>query len=49
MLVVMMCIPVVCLARLQLLNQLKDQFEGSVKLVFQPGEEKLPGGASVND
>lgn len=30
-----------------ILNQLKDQFEGTVKLVFQPGEEKLPGGASL--
>lgn len=31
----------------KILNQLKDDFEGSIKLVFQPGEEKLPGGASV--
>jgi amidohydrolase len=31
----------------KILNELKDQFEGSVKLIFQPGEEKLPGGASV--
>ncbi len=30
-----------------ILNQLKDQFEGTIKLVFQPGEEKLPGGASI--
>lgn len=30
-----------------ILNQYKDQFEGTVKLIFQPGEEKLPGGASV--
>jgi amidohydrolase len=30
-----------------ILNQIKDQFEGTVKLVFQPGEEKLPGGASL--
>lgn len=30
-----------------ILNGLKDQFEGTVKLVFQPGEEKLPGGASL--
>lgn len=29
------------------LNQLKDEFEGSVKLIFQPGEEKIPGGASL--
>ena len=31
----------------QILYQLKDQFEGSIKLIFQPGEEKLPGGASL--
>jgi amidohydrolase len=30
-----------------ILNQLKGEFEGTVKLVFQPGEEKLPGGASL--
>ena len=30
-----------------ILNELKDQFEGTVKLVFQPGEELLPGGASL--
>ncbi|MBO5957838.1 MAG: amidohydrolase [Bacteroidales bacterium] len=30
-----------------ILNQLKDDFEGTIKLIFQPGEEKLPGGASV--
>jgi amidohydrolase len=31
----------------RILNQIKDQFEGTVKLVFQPGEEKNPGGASL--
>ena len=31
----------------KILNQMKDEFEGTIKLVFQPGEEKLPGGASV--
>ncbi len=31
----------------KILNQLKDEFEGTIKLIFQPGEEKLPGGASV--
>ncbi len=31
----------------KILTELKDQFEGSVKLIFQPGEEKLPGGASL--
>jgi len=30
----------------KILNEIKDQFEGSVKLLFQPGEEKNPGGAS---
>ena len=30
-----------------ILNQLKYEFEGTIKLIFQPGEEKLPGGASV--
>ena len=31
----------------KILNQLKGDFEGTIKLVFQPGEEKLPGGASL--
>lgn len=31
----------------KILNQMKDDFEGTIKLVFQPGEEKLPGGASI--
>ncbi len=31
----------------RILQQLKDEFEGTVKLIFQPGEEKLPGGASI--
>lgn len=31
----------------RILQSLKDEFEGSVKLVFQPGEEKNPGGASL--
>lgn len=30
-----------------ILNRLKDQFEGTVKIMFQPGEEVLPGGASL--
>ena len=30
-----------------ILNQLRDQFEGTVQLVFQPAEEVLPGGASL--
>lgn len=31
----------------KILHELRDQFEGSVKLIFQPGEEKNPGGASL--
>ena len=30
-----------------ILNQLKDEFEGTIKLIFQPGEELIPGGASL--
>jgi amidohydrolase len=30
----------------KILNELKDQFEGTIKLIFQPGEEVAPGGAS---
>lgn len=31
----------------KILSDLKDEWEGSVKLIFQPGEEKNPGGASL--
>ncbi|HRP44869.1 MAG TPA: M20 family metallopeptidase [Ginsengibacter sp.] len=31
----------------RILVQLRDEFEGTVKLIFQPGEEKNPGGASL--
>lgn len=31
----------------QLLNEVKDHFEGTIKLIFQPAEERLPGGASI--
>ncbi len=31
----------------RILTDLKDEFEGTVKLVFQPGEELAPGGASM--
>lgn len=31
----------------KILHELKDEWEGSVKLIFQPGEEKNPGGASL--
>lgn len=30
----------------KILHTLKDQFEGTVRFLFQPGEEKNPGGAS---
>jgi hippurate hydrolase len=31
----------------QVLNAIRDKFEGTVLLVFQPGEEKAPGGARL--
>ncbi len=31
----------------RLLHELRDAWEGTVKLIFQPGEEKAPGGASL--
>ncbi|WP_044172600.1 M20 metallopeptidase family protein [Flectobacillus major] len=31
----------------KILQNLKEEFEGTVKLVFQPAEEKAPGGASI--
>jgi amidohydrolase len=31
----------------KILHELRDQFEGTAKLIFQPGEEKIPGGASL--
>jgi len=30
----------------RILNELKNEWEGTIKLIFQPGEEKNPGGAS---
>jgi len=30
-----------------IINQLKNEFGGTVKLIFQPAEELLPGGASI--
>ncbi len=30
-----------------ILNQLKAEFEGTIKIMFQPGEEVLPGGSSL--
>lgn len=31
----------------KILSELKEEWEGTVKLIFQPGEEKNPGGASL--
>jgi len=31
----------------KILHTLRDEWEGTVKLIFQPGEEKNPGGASL--
>ena len=33
------------LGALKILNLLKSQWEGSIKFIFQPAEERLPGGA----
>lgn len=35
------------LGAIKILNEMKDQFKGKVKVIFQPGEERLPGGASL--
>jgi len=35
------------LGAIKILNDLKDYWGGTVKCIFQPGEEKLPGGASL--
>jgi amidohydrolase len=37
----------VLLGAAKILRELKDEWEGSVKLIFQPGEERNPGGASL--
>ena len=31
----------------KMLTELKDEFEGTIKCIFQPAEEKAPGGASI--
>jgi amidohydrolase len=31
----------------KILSHVKNDFEGTIKFIFQPGEEKLPGGASL--
>lgn len=35
------------LGAIYILNNTKDDWSGIVKFIFQPGEEKLPGGASI--
>jgi amidohydrolase len=35
------------LGAIRVLNQLKDQITGEVMFIFQPGEEKIPGGAKL--
>ena len=37
----------ILLTAAKILFDLKDQIQGNVKFIFQPGEELLPGGASV--
>jgi hippurate hydrolase len=37
----------VLLGASRILNELKNEWEGTVKLIFQPGEERNPGGASI--
>jgi hippurate hydrolase len=37
----------ILLGAARILHELKDEWEGTVKLIFQPGEEKNPGGASL--
>ena len=31
----------------RILHELRSEFEGTIKLIFQPAEERLPGGASI--
>ncbi len=37
----------ILLGAARILHELKEEWEGTVKLIFQPGEEKNPGGASL--
>ena len=37
----------VLLGASKILSELKNEFEGTIKLIFQPGEERNPGGASL--
>jgi amidohydrolase len=36
----------IMLGTAKILQELKEEFEGTVKIIFQPGEERNPGGAS---
>lgn len=35
------------LTAIKILNETKSEWEGTIKAIFQPAEEKLPGGASI--
>ena len=35
------------LGAVRILNDLKEYWSGTIKIIFQPGEEKMPGGASM--
>jgi amidohydrolase len=35
------------LGAIRILNEMKDEFKGRILFIFQPGEEKLPGGAKL--
>lgn len=35
------------LGAVRIIDTLKSEFEGTVRCIFQPGEERLPGGASI--
>ncbi len=37
----------ILLGAAKILHQLKNEWEGTIKLIFQPGEERNPGGASL--
>ena len=37
----------ILLGAAKILHELKDSWEGTIKLIFQPGEERNPGGASL--
>ena len=35
------------LGAIRILDELKEEFEGTIRCIFQPGEERIPGGASI--